>query len=253
MLAQLKMEFDNNLINYRMTSNLQGVIFENIDSEYAEELHKSQLHPYSQCVYKEKDKTIWCVRTLTKEAYEQIIVPLLSNAFRIISIKDGQIESEIAKKTLTTQDREVLMREFYEVKGDSYINLEFQTATSFRQQGRNIIYPDLRLIYQSLMNKYSASSESIEMFDEDTLDQLVLNSEIIQYHLQSVKFPIEGVTIPGFMGNISIRIHGSDMMKRYLRLLCEFGRYSGVGIKTAMGMGAIRKVDWREKHGGAKE
>jgi CRISPR-associated endoribonuclease Cas6 len=29
-------------------------------------------------------------------------------------------------------------------------------------------------------------------------------------------------------------------MARYLRLLLSFGEFSGVGIKTAMGMGAMR-------------
>ena len=29
-------------------------------------------------------------------------------------------------------------------------------------------------------------------------------------------------------------------MARYARLLMRFGNYSGVGIKTAMGMGAIK-------------
>ncbi len=47
MYARLIMELDSNEINYRNSSNLQGVIMENIASEYAEELHKSQLNPYS--------------------------------------------------------------------------------------------------------------------------------------------------------------------------------------------------------------
>lgn len=37
-------------------------------------------------------------------------------------------------------------------------------------------------------------------------------------------------------------------MANYIRLLCRFGEYSGVGIKTSMGMGAIQ-LHRREKHG----
>lgn len=252
MLAQLKMELDNRSVNYRMSSNLQGVIYENIESDYVEEMHKSQLHPYSQCVINENGKVIWYVRTVTREAYEGIIVPLMSDRFRTIEMKEGQVKSNITKKILTTEDREELMKEFYQSGGGSYVDLEFQTATAFRQQGKNVIFPDLRLLYQSLMNKYSASSESIEMTDDETLGQLVENSEIVHYRLQSVKFPMEGISIPGFKGNIAIRLHGTDTMKRYVRLLCRFGEYSGAGMKTAMGMGAIRRVEWREQNGRTK-
>ena len=32
-------------------------------------------------------------------------------------------------------------------------------------------------------------------------------------------------------------------MSKYVKMLVRFGEYSGVGIKTAMGMGAIRIVE----------
>lgn len=253
MLAQLRMELENNFLNYRMSSNLQGVIYENIESDYVEEMHKNQLHPYSQCLTIENGRTVWCVRTLTREAYERIIIPLLSEKFRSINIKEGQVKSNIIKKVLTTEDREELMREFYQERGASCINLEFQTSTAFRKQGKNVIFPDLRLLYQSLMNKYSASSETVEMVDDETLEQLVACSEIIQYRLQSAKFPMEGISIPGFKGSIVIRLQGTDTMKRYARLMCRFGEYSGVGMKTAMGMGAVRRIEWRGQNGRTKD
>lgn len=51
---------------------------------------------------------------------------------------------------------------------------------------------------------------------------------------------MEGIKIPSFIGEIGIRINGTDTMARYVKLLARFGEYSGVGIKTAMGMGAFR-------------
>ena len=102
-----------------------------------------------------------------------------------------------------------------------------------------MIYRDLGMIYRSLMKKYSIVSEQ-NMYDEDTLEQLVNYSNITRYRLQSTLFPLEGVVIPSFKGNISVRIHGSDTMSRYARLLLSFGEYSGVGIKSSIGMGAIK-------------
>ena len=42
------------------------------------------------------------------------------------------------------------------------------------------------------------------------------------------------------MGELGIYISGTETMARYARLLFRFGEYAGVGIKTAMGMGALR-------------
>lgn len=38
-------------------------------------------------------------------------------------------------------------------------------------------------------------------------------------------------------------LHGTDTMVKYIRLLARFGEYSGVGIRTAIGMGGMRLKD----------
>lgn len=246
MLARLRMELDSEELNYKMSSNLQGVIYENIVSEYVGRLHENSLHPYSQCLVKENGHTVWYINTTTQEAYENIILPLQSEKFQEFTVKKHALNCKIGKKTLTTEKRADLLEEFYNKTGTRYINLDFQTPTSFKQNGRNVIFPDIRLIYQSIMNKYGHTSETVEMFDEDTLEQLVKNSEIVQYNLKSIRFPMEGIQVPAFCGRISVHMRGTDIMKRYVRLLCRFGEYSGVGTKTAMGMGAVKIMEWRQ-------
>ena len=76
MYAELKIELEGEELNYRQSSNFQGVIMENIDEEYAEVLHQSRLNPYSQCILKEDGKTIWKICTVTDEAYERLIMPM---------------------------------------------------------------------------------------------------------------------------------------------------------------------------------
>ena len=76
MYAELKVEFDSNEINFQQSSNLQGVLMENISSEYAEKLHGNQLNPYSQCILKEEGKTVWYLKTLNTEAYEMLLLPM---------------------------------------------------------------------------------------------------------------------------------------------------------------------------------
>ena len=245
MYAELKMELDNETLDYKQSSNLQGVIMEHIEEEYAEILHQSNLKPYSQCVVKQDDKRIWYIRTLTQEAYKKMIIPL--SQLNEFEIKNGQVHVNIVRRNFETRAENELLKEFYEIPANRFLNLTFQTPTAFKSNGKYVFYPDIRMIYQSLMMKYTASSEEMDMIDEDTLEQLTQNSEIVRYHLRSMSFPLEGVNIPGFVGSIRLKIKGTDTMARYARMLMKYGQYSGVGIKTAMGMGAIRLMEQGEK------
>lgn len=242
MLAQLKLKLTGNHLNYYKSSNLQGVLYEKIDREYVEFLHSQQLHPYSQYVFKKGEEVFWCINTLNTLAYQKLILPLMNEEFKGFCFKNGDFVEVTEKKLAVIQKRE-LFEEFNSVEGEHQIEFEILTPMSFKQNGQYVIFPDLRLIYQSLMNKYDTASENFGMIDEETLEQLVENSKIITYRLRTARFPMEKMNMPGFMGKLAIRIKGTDTMKRYIRLLFRYGEYSGIGMKTALGMGAIRLVN----------
>lgn len=246
MYAKLRIELDSSQISYQQSSNLQGVLMEQIDTDYAQELHQYSLNPYSQYVVKKKDKTVWYICTVSEEAYENIILPL--KELKQITIRRKGITAKIVNRSIEILEESELMEQFYEERCDRYLNLQFCTPTAFKRDGKYVIYPDLRRMYGSLMRKYSAASEELDMYDEETLEELVRNSEIVRYRLQTMPFPLEKVQINGFVGTICIKIKGTETMANYIRLLCRFGEYSGVGIKTSMGMGAMQMLR-REKHG----
>ena len=241
MLAELRMklEVDKPEFGYYQSSNMQGILMEQIDMDYAARLHEQGMKPYSQYLLIGEEKE-WIVKTCTQEAYQEIILPLLNQHFTQFVIEKKNMNVNIKEKQLKTVDKNELLNEFYSDTGSHYLNLEFLTPVSFKSHGRYIIMPDTRYIYQSLMNKYSAASDKMEMYDDETLEQLVNNSSIVQYRLKSTFFPLEGVKIQSFKGEMNIKVSGTDTMARYARLLARFGEYSGVGIKTAMGMGALK-------------
>lgn len=246
MYAKLRIELDSSQISYQQSSNLQDVLMEQIDTDYAQELHQYSLNPYSQYVVKEKDKIVWYICTVNEEAYENIILPL--EELKQITIRRKEITTNVVGRSIEILEESELMKQFYEESCDRYLNLQFCTPTAFKRDGKYVNYPDLRLVYGSLMRKYSAASEELDMYDEETLEELVRNSEIIRYRLQTMPFPLEKVQINGFVGNVCIKIKGTETLANYIRLLCRFGEYSGVGIKTSMGMGAMQ-LHRREKHG----
>lgn len=246
MLAELKikLEPDCSEFGYYQSSNLQGVLMEQIESDYAEKLHQQGWKTYSQFLQYRNKEFWWIVHTWTKEAYDKILLPLQDSGFVSFQIKKKGIQVGILQKEIKMLPKKTLMEEFYSQESSRYLSVEFLSPTAFKQNGRYVNYPDLRLIFQSLMNKYNAGSMELNMFDEETLKQLISGVSISKYQLHSVAFPLEGIRIPSFMGTITIRVNGTKTMANYARLLLRFGEYSGIGIKTGMGMGAVR---WIEK------
>ena len=239
MLARLTIELQDDRVSYRNASALQGVLFEKISPAYADFLHKQSMHPYSQYAVKKDGKVYWIIQTLSREAYHEIILPLMAEEFRSFYLEKINEEIEIRSKKIETIEKRQLLQEFYEAEVSDEQRLDFLTATSFRQNGKYMILPDLRLLFQNVMNRYSDSSDKIDLWDEETLEQLTEQTFISRHQIRSVVYPLEGVTVPGFIGNITIRVRGQGTMKRYVRFLLRFAEYSGIGIKTSMGMGAV--------------
>ena len=74
----------------------------------------------------------------------------------------------------------------------------------------------------------------------DMLDTLISSTNIIGYKLKSTVYHIESIKIPSFIGYLTIRISGTAQTAQIAKLLLKYSEYSGVGIKTALGMGQTR-------------
>lgn len=212
---------------------------EQIDPVYAAVLHQQVLHPYSQYLICRENQITWYVNALNDEAYEKIILPLLSPDFTSFTFSNG-VSVTITEKKQKTQTDQERMDLFTGTETTGRFEIHFLSPTAFKQNGRYFLLPEPRLIFQSLMNRYSAVDELSSMTDEDTLEQLTMSSVIRRYQLRTVSFPLEGTAVPGFIGSISLQIKGNQTMARYVRLLLQFGEFSGIGIKTGMGMGGIQ-------------
>lgn len=242
MLAELRLELNTDeKIGATQASLFQGVLMENINPEYASIMHFNNLHPYSQHI-EFNGKLFWVICVTNKEAYDNIIEPLLSPSFNSFELRKRETTIKITSKSVRTLEHKELLSDFYLQQSDRYLTIEFVSPTSFKRNNRYEFFPDARLIFGSFMNKYSSSSEALNMTDEDTLNYIDSNTQIISYQLKSVRYPLEGVTIPAFKGRLTFKIHGTDTMVAYMNMLARFGEFSGVGIKCAMGMGAIRII-----------
>lgn len=238
MLAKLRMLI-NRKLTFHQASLLQGVMMEHIDTNYANFLHQSSMRPYSQYVLpKSESESWWIIQTLNKSAYENIIQKLSAiDAFTLTH--SGEQICNIKEKSTEILPKSELTERFYNAPAPNSFNIRFITPAAFRQRKRYVIIPDVRLICQSLMLKFSAAYSDIDMMDDDALETIANETFITRHNIRSLPFPAEGQNIPGFVGSVAFRSGGSETLRRYLRFLLDFGEFSGVGVKTAMGMGAI--------------
>lgn len=139
------------------------------------------------------------------------------------------------------------LTEFAYEKSDRYVKLRFLTPTAFKQNGKYTFYPDLSCIYGSLMRRMDFVSLRNGMYDEDLLEELTKRSDIVSYNLRTVNYHLEGVRIPAFIGRITIKITGAQSLINYVNMLMKFGEFSGLGIKTSLGMGAVKIIEASDK------
>ncbi|WP_034631404.1 CRISPR system precrRNA processing endoribonuclease RAMP protein Cas6 [Desulfotruncus alcoholivorax] len=230
--------------HYNMASLFHGILMEKIDRNYAGHLHHSGLKPFSQYLGSEKGDNlwIWTISTLTEQAWQEIGKPLLNDDLTEFILKDKDLRLAVREK------REEHPYTYRELTGKYYLNenpkrnikINFLTPCSFKSANQYAIFPELSLIYKSLMNKYDAFSDQFSLKNDEALQHLCQYTRIRSYYLRSTYYYLEGVKIPSFIGKLDLIISGPETMVSLANLLFSFGEWSGIGIKTALGMGAIK-------------
>jgi len=229
---------------YLLSPYLQGVLMEHLNPEYANELHGQTVNPYSQSITapawrENKDSTlIWTINTLSSSAHEHFAkaIDSIQSGFEL---KATGYRFTLATKEVQTIETSELVKLCYDDSVSNRFTLNLLTPTSFKQQGGYVFTPDLRLILQSLQQKYNAIFEGSKEVDQEELDYIVSKTRILDYNLRSQYFRIGASNIPGFMGRLQFAVNGPQVMQGYVYMLLRFGEGSGLGIKTSMGMGAI--------------
>ena len=230
-----------------MGSVLHGALMELLPEDYADYLHTENLRPYSQSIRwdRERERVIWRIGTLDQTAGELIGETL------------GRIESIFLRQkgyTVAVQNIRCVEERSYQDIADEYFRAEtaprgaeihFLTPTSFKQGGAYIILPESALILQSLLARWNRFCPDIRIEEDDLAQILAVHTRLTRYALRSAAFSVEGYTIRGFRGQIALQFAGNDMVRRILGTLLAFAPYAGIGIKTALGMGAVETHIWK--------
>lgn len=236
--VELKMTLpEGEKLNQSMGSLMQGILMERTDSAWAAEMHTQRVRPYSQYVTMKEGNPIWCIQTITDEAFEYLIYPLLS--LNRVYLKQRNFDIVLSDFRIIRQETFSNIEEKYLLgkKGIHHINLRFVTSASCKTQGEYAVFPFPYLILKNLVTKWNAFSDSSIIDSDHVADQLDKEIQIVDYHLHMHPFSLEGRRIRAFRGNVSYGLFRNDMAARLTAILMYFASYAGTGIKTALGMG----------------
>lgn len=241
-LTEMDLKLDTGGIpdfSYQKASVMQGVLMEWLDPEYAAALHRNRWNPYAQYLEYRDNAWHWMIKTFEEEADQRIGGAVLNPEKTQIELRHSAVKIPIVDKQVSSVDSDQLLNQYYFQDAPKTIRVYFKTPTAFKRQGEYLFYPDIRCVYQSMILKYDAVTVKSGEAETAVLEELVKNTRILQYRLRSCSFHLEGVRIPSFMGEILLGLRGSQTLINYVHFLFRFACYSGAGIKTAMGMGAV--------------
>lgn len=226
-----------------MGSILHGAIMELLPSDVQQWLHEYSRRPYSQYLYFDtaQQAFIWRIASLTKVAYANVLMPLYQMPETLYLKQKGV--------PLTITDRKWLVEDSYEGLTERFlgsdtlyrkVHLQFKTGTSFKNEGQYMIYPDLGLLYKNLLRRWNTFSDNEIMDDPVIVKELLTNTQVSTYKLMMSPFSLEQTRIPAFRGQLTVSTGRVVMIRRIAALLGYYANFSGVGIKTALGMGGTQ-------------
>lgn len=224
---------------YRLYAHL----LEQLPQEEAIWLHQTGGRGISQFLQydKENKRYVWTINILLENA-AAILRPVLD------SLQEVSIENQafpILNKAIREVTLESLLRQGREETGHR-TTIFFCTQTAFKQNDRYVIFPQERLILQSLITRWNEVFPMCSMEDEDAFDAVLAGIHIVDYRLRSARFFLKNVRIPGFTGSCVIEAKLALPLLELWNTLLLFANYAGVGIKTGLGMGGIQTQCFRQ-------
>lgn len=224
-------------------SLLHGVLMAQIDEAYAETMHQNSLRPYSQFLHFDKNRNAlyWRITALNEQAKNEI----LDAAFALpqkVFLKQKNVEIELVNKEFLPATDYVSLAEKYFAHPlvGRYVSFDFLTSCSFKSEGQYVIFPQPNFLIGSLVKRWNAFADKERLDAQGIVHDLAQEVYVADYRLRMQAFSVDGTRIPAFRGDYALGMKNNLMSNRIIAMLGEYANYCGIGIKTALGMGAVR-------------
>lgn len=218
---------------------LYAWLLDQISDEAAEQFHSQEQHALTQ--YLDRDR-IWTVNLFGEEAIA-LFGRVLERTERIVLHTDELSVLERYFRTVGTP--EDFLRQSQKA-ADRRAVIQFVSPAAFKQTGRYTIFPREDLLLQSLLIKWNEVCSNYPLEDADMLAEMKKGVRIVDYSLRTSRFQLKNTAIPCFYGKIFLEARLPIVLLEVWNALLCLAPYSGMGIKTRLGMGGVR-VTYQER------
>jgi CRISPR-associated endoribonuclease Cas6 len=240
MITQVKIPIlapDNFRITPDMAYNLYGTWMSLLAPEQSDYLHQSRAMNH-YLLPNGKNSAVLTVNLLAEETAD-FMIPLFEKTR----------EYHLTKYNCTLAAQEPQMQRFGEddfvkpyftsPRFHRRVTLHLMTPTTFKTKNHYAVFPTPELILQSAAAKWNTLGSGVTVDDEQTILQLMESTMITDYRLKSEHYCLKNARIQSFSGSVTLYIHGPEPMVRLFDMLLGALRFTGLGIKTALGMGGV--------------
>ncbi len=202
---------------------LYAAALDRAPADFVDLTHESKSTPVAQYVHGDR----WHISLLGEEACNAL-GPVLESMDGIRLDRSGEWVG-LSRPTVSCFDPKAY-------HSFSRGTLLLHTPTAFKSGGVYQLLPTQHLLLQSLIGKWNSLFDPIPMEQVETLAPLLVYRGV---KLESTVYHMKHKHIPGITGSILLENRGKGADGELLGSLLTFGSFSGVGIKTALGMGGM--------------
>ncbi len=210
---------------------LHGAIMNLIPRRYAQELHKTEYQPFSICARRKENIIAVSVYALNEEAAVICRETAKARELNIYGM-DFPLRQYFSTLSLpfTAEEAEKSLPE----------NIRFTIVTPAMLKMNKIpsCPPTPERYFRSVCEKYALYEGEQIAYEEYRL--LFSRLKISNFELSGTSYNIAGSIYPGMTGFIDLSLPLNTMTDNtILRKIIAYSQFTGIGAKTAMGMGGV--------------
>lgn len=172
----------------------------------------------------------------------------------------GVMTSKVHHPWAGTTDFSDLIQDHLHQRQSRELSMEFASPSAFHSESLHVPLPIPALVFRKLADCWNAYAPT--RLDQELPTFARQFVEVAATSINTTSVYLKNEPIVGFVGRTRFRInnvnrgldkqdstqssylhHNHANLSRALALLTDFAFYSGIGIKTTMGMGMVRTVD----------
>lgn len=207
--------------------------------QFGDAVHRDGITPISQHLERDGNELVWYVSLFGQQAADTLGGVLeRHNRFYL---KKGNIVLTVIDRSRQPIPDAGQFLQLGEGCGGRH-RLDFHTPAAFKTGGRYCCIPTQRLILQNLVKQWNGCFPECPIEDEDGegIDSMAHGLDCTDYLLHSRSYYLKGNAIPGFTGWMTLENRLTGFHRELADALLIFSRYTGIGIKTTLGMGGVQ-------------